>query len=108
MLQPGTFATGGYDHRVHLWEVPEDVSKATARELAIRHTSCVHTLLPVRDVSRKLVTAGADCRVNVYELASERVVNTFKVSNPVYHLHDVRLPYSILLEVSGLCLAARV
>lgn len=100
MLQPGMFATGGYDHRVHLWEVPENVSKATARELAIRHTSCVHTLLPVRDVSRKLMTAGADCRVNVYELASERVVNAFKVSNPVYHLHDAGLPYSVLLEVA--------
>lgn len=100
MMQPGMFASGGYDHRVHLWEVPADISKSTARELQIKHSSCVQALLPVRDVSHKLATAGADCRVNIYELASERVVNTFKVSNPVYHLHNTDTPYAILLEVS--------
>ncbi|EKM59664.1 uncharacterized protein PHACADRAFT_205891 [Phanerochaete carnosa HHB-10118-sp] len=100
MMQPGAFATGGYDHRVHFWEMPADVSKATRRELQIKHSSCVQALLPVRDANHKLVTAGADCRVNIYELASERVVNTFKVSNPVYHLHDASFPYCVLLEVA--------
>ncbi|GJE84668.1 WD40 repeat-like protein [Phanerochaete sordida] len=100
MLQPGAFATGGYDHKVHLWNAPGDVTQATARELPLRHSACVHALLPVRDTSHKLLSAGADCRVGVYELASERVVHAFKVSNAVYHLHDAGLPYCALFEVA--------
>ena len=69
------------------------------RQLPVKHTALVQSLLPVRDTSHKLVTAGADCKVNIWELASERVVNTFKVSNSVYHIHRTDLPYGLLLEV---------
>ena len=102
MMQPGRFATGGYDHRVHLWSIPSDVSKTTSEQIFVKHTALVHTLLPLRDTSHKLLTAGADCRVNVWDLSSQRVVNDTRVSNPVYHLHRTDNQHCVLLEVGPL------
>ncbi|KAI0069001.1 hypothetical protein BV25DRAFT_1910723 [Artomyces pyxidatus] len=100
MTEPGTFASGGFDHAVHLWSLDESASKAHARPLAIRHTSLVQSLIPIRDTSRKLMTAGADCNVHLWDLSSERVVNTMKTSNSAFHVHATPLPYCVLLEVA--------
>lgn len=100
LIQPSMFATGGCDHAVHLWDVKGDFSSATARPLAIKHTAQVQSLLSIRDTSHKLVAAGADCQVHIYDLASERVVNTLKTSNSVYHAHTSSSPFCTLLEVN--------
>ncbi|GBE79291.1 hypothetical protein SCP_0204890 [Sparassis crispa] len=101
MMQPRMFATGGYDHMVHLWTVPEDIAQTSApTPLAIKHSSIVQSLLPIRDTSHKLVSAGADCNVHIWDLSSERVVNTLKTSNSVYHAHQALSPYCTLLEVA--------
>lgn len=99
MMQPQLFATGGSDHVVHLWEVDSDFSSATSRSLSLKHSAPVHSLLSIRDTSHKLISAGADCTVNLYDLASERVVNTMKNSNTVYHVHTTSSPFCTLLEV---------
>ena len=99
MMQPGMFSTGGEDRRVHLWTIASDPSKTDSRELAMGHSALVQALLPVRDTSHKLVTAGADCKVNVWDLSSERIVNKMRVSNSVYHLHRTEYPSCVLLEV---------
>jgi hypothetical protein len=63
MMQPLMFASGGYDHCVHLWKIEADFSAAAPQVLAgIKHNSQVQSLLAIRDTSHKLVTAGADCR----------------------------------------------
>ncbi|RDB23222.1 WD repeat-containing protein 48 [Hypsizygus marmoreus] len=100
MIQPLQFATGGYDHIVHLWEVESDLSSASPQPLAIKHTSQVQSLLAIRDTSHKLVSAGADCNVHIWDLSSERVVNTLKTSNAVYHIHTTTSPFCSLLEVA--------
>lgn len=100
MMQPLLFATGGHDRVVHLWDVDPDFSTATARPLAIKHTALVQSLLPIRDSSHKLISASADCNVHIWDLASERVVNTIKTSNSVYHAHPTSSPFCTLLEVS--------
>ncbi|KAG6855038.1 hypothetical protein C0991_005967 [Blastosporella zonata] len=99
MIQPMQFATGGYDHVVHLWDVKADLSSASPRPLAIKHTSQVQSLLAIRDTSHKLVSAGADCNVHFWDLSSERVVNTLRPSNATYHLHSMTSPFCTLLEV---------
>lgn len=99
MLHPLQFATGGYDHVVHLWEAESDFSSASSRELGIKHTSQVQSLLAIKDSSHKLVSAGADCNVHIWDLSSERVVNTVKTSNPAYHVHQTASPFCTLLEV---------
>ncbi len=101
MMQPGAFATGGYDHLVNLWSLPNEVDSPPmpSAPLAIKHTSALHSLLPVRDTSHKLLTGGADCALGVYDLSSERTVNTMKLSNPIYHIHSVASPFCALLEV---------
>ena len=101
MMQPGSFAVGGYDHIVNVWSLPDEHNARPVKSepLAIKHTSAIHTLLPVRDTSHKLLTGGADCTVSVYDLSSERTVNTLKLSNPIYHLHPVESPHCVLIEV---------
>ncbi|KAI0637797.1 hypothetical protein C8Q77DRAFT_1087920 [Trametes polyzona] len=100
MLQPGMFATGGYDHVVHLWSTSDSDRPAPSEPLGIKHTSMVQTLLAIRDTSRKLVTGGADCALNIFDLPSERVVNTLKLSNSVYHVHPAPSEFCTLLELA--------
>ncbi|TBU48509.1 WD40-repeat-containing domain protein [Dichomitus squalens] len=101
-MQPGSFAVGGYDHIVNLWSLPEerDAPPVRSAPLAARHTSAIHSLLPVRDTSHKLLIGGADCALSVYDLSSERTVNTLKLSNPIYHLHPVASPHCVLVELA--------
>jgi WD40 repeat protein len=100
MMQPLQFVTGGYDHIVHLWQFKADLSAAASRPLAIKHTSLIQSLLAIRDTSHKLISTGADCNVNVWDLASERTVASLKISNSVYHAHQATSPFCTLLEVS--------
>ncbi|KAF8559008.1 hypothetical protein OG21DRAFT_1403807 [Imleria badia] len=102
LMSPLKFASGGYDHRVHLWDIAQDLSGASAVELAIKHTSLVHSLLPIVDTSHKLVSVGADCDVPIYDMSSERVVQTLKTSCIPYHAHKTDLRSCTLLEVSHL------
>ena len=99
MTQPGMFATGGYDHGVHLWSLPSNGPPTPSGPLAIKHTSVVQSLLAIRDTSRKLVTASADCSVNLFDLPSERVVNCLKLSNSVYQVTSGPSEFCTLLEV---------
>ncbi|KAM5535633.1 hypothetical protein V8D89_010620 [Ganoderma adspersum] len=102
MTQPVAFATGGYDHLVNLWSLPNDGDESPpvpSTPLAIKHSSAIHSLLPVRDTSHKLLTGGADCTLAIYDLSSERTVNTLKLSNPIYHVHAVASPFCALLEL---------
>ncbi|CDO74059.1 hypothetical protein BN946_scf185043.g109 [Trametes cinnabarina] len=98
MMQPDMFATGGYDHFVHLWSISAGRPPTPSAPLALKHTSVVQSLLAIRDTSRKLITASADCSVNIFDLASERVVNTLRLSNSVYHVHPTVSQFCILLE----------
>ncbi|KAI0370286.1 hypothetical protein BV20DRAFT_1036035 [Pilatotrama ljubarskyi] len=101
MKQPYVFATGGYDHCVHLWQLSGGLpSSDPPISLAIRHTAVVQSLLAIRDTSQKLVTASADCSVNIFDLSSLRVVNTLKVSNSVYHVHPTMSEFCTLLEIA--------
>ncbi|KAJ3991833.1 WD40-repeat-containing domain protein [Lentinula boryana] len=102
MGQPHSFATGGYDRVVHLWKLDSNHSSALAQPLAINHTNVVQSLLPVCDTSHKLISAGADCKVNIYNLSSQRVFNSFKTSNQINHLHWTHSPFCTLLEIANL------
>ena len=101
MMQPGIFATGGYDHLVNLWTLPNEgnAPPTPSAPLAIKHSSAIHSILPVRDTSHKLLTGSADCSLAIYDLSSERTINTLKLSNPIYHVHAVESPFCALLEV---------
>lgn len=98
-MSPLKFASGGYDHRVHLWDIAQDLSGASAVELAIKHSSRVHSLLPIVDTSHKLVSVGADCDVPIYDISAERVVQTLKMSCIPYHAHKTDTLFCTLLEV---------
>ncbi|KAK0205634.1 WD40-repeat-containing domain protein [Armillaria fumosa] len=100
MMQPLMFATGGYDHTIHLWEVKPDFSAASPKVLAMKHNSVVQSLLSFQDTSHKLMSGGADCTINLYDLASERVVNTLKTSNIIYNSHTTSSPFCTLTEVA--------
>ncbi|KAJ7179302.1 hypothetical protein C8R46DRAFT_1073328 [Mycena filopes] len=100
MMQPLMFASGGYDHCIHLWTVNDDLSSASSTALSIKHNSQVQSLLPIHDSSHKLVTAGADCSVNIWDLSSERVVHSLKTSNSVYQAHPTTSPFCTLLEIA--------
>jgi WD40 repeat protein len=95
------FASGGYDHGVHLWTLKDDLSSASPLQLAIKHNSVVQSLVPIRDTSHKLVSASADNNVHIWDLSSERIVNTVKTSNSVFHAHPTSSPFCILLEVGA-------
>ncbi|OAX42887.1 hypothetical protein K503DRAFT_682389 [Rhizopogon vinicolor AM-OR11-026] len=99
MMQPLMFTSGGHDHAVHIWNFSEDLMSVTSTLLAIKHTSVIQSLLPIRDTSHKLISAGADCNVHLWDLSSERVVHTFKTSNSPYHAHKTETPFCSLLEV---------
>ena len=99
-LHPLTFASGGHDHVIHLWDTLDDLSSATPRALPIKHNSVVQSLLAIRDTSHKLVTASADCSVHIFDLSSERVAHTMRLSNSVYHVHSTSTPFCTLMEVS--------
>ncbi|KAK7061596.1 WD-repeats-region domain-containing protein [Favolaschia claudopus] len=101
LMQPLMFASGGYDHAVHIWTINQDFSSATPELTAIKHNSQVQSLLALMDTSHKLVSAGADCNVHFWDLSSERVVNTLKTSNSAFHLHSTTSPFCTLLEVSN-------
>ncbi|KAK0453147.1 WD40-repeat-containing domain protein [Armillaria borealis] len=103
MMQPLMFATGGYDHVIHLWVVKPDFSAASPKVLAMKHNSVVQSLLSFRDTSHKLMSGGADCTINLYDLASERVVNTLKTSNIIYNSHTTSSPFCTLTEVRDWC-----
>lgn len=103
MIQPLRFATGGADHAIHMWNVDRDLqATCSASPLVINHTSQIHSLLPIKDSSHKLVSSGADCRVNVYDLSSERVVNTIMLSNVGFHIHHMENPSNLLIQVRPL------
>lgn len=99
MMQPLMFASGGHDHAVHIWNFSADFMGVSSTLLAIKHTSVIQSLLPIRDTSHKLISAGADCNVHLWDLSSERVVHTFKTSNSPYHAHKTESPFCTLLEV---------
>lgn len=94
-----SFVSGAYDHRIHLWTLPTDETPLACDKLAIKHSAVVQALLPVKDTGRKLLSAGADCTLNVFDMAAERVFRSVKTSNAVYHLHNLELPSCALLEV---------
>jgi WD40 repeat protein len=97
---PFKFASGGYEHEVRLWSLDsEDFEAASSERLNIKHTSLVQSLLYIGDTSSKLISAGADRNVHLYDLSSERVVNTLKASNSVYHVHKTPSSFCTLLEV---------
>ncbi|KAF8138185.1 hypothetical protein EV363DRAFT_1313358 [Boletus edulis] len=102
LMSPLKFASGGYDHRVHLWDIAQDLSGASGVELAIKHTSLIHSLLPVMDTSHKLVSVGADCDVPIYDMSAERVEQILKTSCTPYHAHNIDSRSCTLLEVSHL------
>lgn len=99
MLQPLMFTSGGHDHAVHIWKISPDFMGVSSTLLAIKHTSVIQSLLPIRDTSHKLISAGADCSVHLWDLSPERVVHTFKTSNSPYHAHKTESPFCTLLEV---------
>ncbi|KAI6134882.1 hypothetical protein EV401DRAFT_1901582 [Pisolithus croceorrhizus] len=108
MLQPLKFASGGYDHQIHLWSMDDDLSHASSVQLTVRHTSMIHSLLPIRDTSHKLVSAGADRNVHLWDLCSERVARTLKTSNTPHNIHRTESPFCTLLEVAHLDLQFEV
>ena len=100
MMEPLSFATGGVDHAIHIWKVDHELQiTCSALPLGIKHTSLIHSLLPIQDSSKKLVSSGADCNVNVYGLSSERVAHMIQLSNPGFHLHRAENPSVILIQV---------
>ncbi|KAI5120506.1 hypothetical protein M0805_000091 [Coniferiporia weirii] len=95
-----SFVSAGYDHIVHLWSLDASLSSPPiSGVLNVRHTSTVQSLLAVSDTSPKLLSAGADCYVHVYDLPSERTLSTIRTSNSVYQLHSAG-PECVLLEVA--------
>ncbi|KAH0839660.1 hypothetical protein J3R83DRAFT_580 [Lanmaoa asiatica] len=102
LMSPLKFASGGYDHRVHLWDIAQDLSGASAVELAIKHSSIVHSLLPIMDTSHKLISVGADRDVHIYDMSAERVTRTLKMSCIPHHAHKTDTLSCTLLEFSHL------
>lgn len=84
---------------MHLWDLAHDLSGASAVELAIKHTSLIHSLLPIVDTSHKLVSVGADRDIPIYDLSAERVAHTLKVSCTPYHAHKTDSRSCTLFEV---------
>lgn len=102
MLQPFAFASGGHDHVVHYWQMEDDFSSVSSELLPVKHGAVIQSLLAIRDTSHKLVTASADCNVHIFDLSSEHVAHTLKLSNSVYHIHKTATPFCVLLGVSSI------
>ncbi|KAF9246943.1 hypothetical protein BU15DRAFT_38870 [Melanogaster broomeanus] len=102
LMQPLKFASGGHDHQVHIWDVAEDLSGASATKLAIKHTAMINSLLPIVDTSHKLVSVGADCNIHLWDMSAERVAHSFKTSSIPYHAHKTDSRFCTLLEVAHL------
>lgn len=79
---PRSFITGGYDHAVHLWTLAPslDPSHVEVDMIDVKHTSTVQSLLAIEDTSTKLLSAGADCAVNIWDLPSERILIKFELA----------------------------
>ncbi|TFK56107.1 hypothetical protein OE88DRAFT_1652714 [Heliocybe sulcata] len=99
--QPGAFAIGGYDHSIHLWFLRDATSLTYAKPslVSINQTSMIQSLLAIHDTSHKLISASADRSVHLWDMSSERVVRSLKLSNSVYHVHELENPFCNLLEV---------
>ena len=93
------FVSGGYDHVVDLWTVEEDLQSAKAISLSVTHSSLIQSMTTIKDSSLKLITAGADCLVNVWDLQAEISLRTIRTSNSVYQLHPTALAECVLAEV---------
>ena len=103
MMQPLSFATGGADRAIHMWKIDHNLQTTYSEApLAIRHTSLIYSLLPILDSGHKLISSGADCNLNVYDLSSERVVKSIKLSNPAFHVHQAGNPSTLLIQVCPL------
>ncbi|KAF9649641.1 WD40 repeat-like protein [Thelephora ganbajun] len=101
MMQPLSFATGGADHAIHIWNVDHNLQIVYSESpLAVKHTSKIYSLLPIWDSSQKLVSSGADYNVNVYDLPSERVINIIKLSNPGFHIHHSGSLSTLLIQTA--------
>jgi len=94
------FVSGGYDRTVQLWTVDESLSSARSLSLAIHHNSIVNSFATIKDTSLKVVSAGADCLVNIWDFASEHTIKTMRTSSMVYHVHSTVRPECILFEVA--------
>lgn len=95
-----SFVSAGYDHVVQSWTLEEDPTlPPSSHYLNMRHTSVVQSLLLVDEGSLKLVSGGADCLVNVFDLEVERTIRAIRTSNSVYQVHKTDNPECILLEV---------
>lgn len=94
-----SFTSAGYDHVVQLWSLDTSFSSPpTSKVLRIHHSSVIHSMLVVEDGTPKLISAGADCCVNVYNLGAERTDYTIRTSNSVYQVHKTDRPECLLLE----------
>ncbi|TCD71301.1 Leucine aminopeptidase 1 [Steccherinum ochraceum] len=103
LSQPRTLVTGGYDHMIHLWRLPPEddlYAEIKPEHLYIKHASIVQALLSFHDTSQKLISGGADCTVNLWDFASERTVNAFRISNSVFHIHSAISEHCVVLEVA--------
>ncbi|KAH8113386.1 WD40-repeat-containing domain protein [Phellopilus nigrolimitatus] len=90
---PLAFISAGYDHVLHIWTLDPSFSlPPKPHALDVRHTSLVQSLLVIPDTVPKLLSAGADCCVNVWDLSAERKLGSTKTSNSVYQLHRTERP----------------
>ncbi|KLO12840.1 WD40 repeat-like protein, partial [Schizopora paradoxa] len=94
------FITGGYDRAIELWTVEKSLCSAVSVSLTIHHHSTIYSLTTLKDTSQKVVSSGADCIVNIWDLASERTIKSLRTSNMVYHVHATERPGCVLYEVA--------
>lgn len=95
-----SFVSAGYDHVVQLWSLDTPFSSSpTSKVLRIHHSSVIQSMLVTEDGTPRLISAGADCCVNVHNLEEERTDYTIRTSNSVYQVHKTDRPECLLLEV---------
>lgn len=99
-----SFVSAGYDHVVQLWSLDFALtSPPISCILNVRHNSVIQSMLAIKEGPPKLLSAGADCTVNVYDLRSEHTEHTIRTSNSVYQIHSTDRSECFLLEVSLIC-----